>query len=97
MSPEAREVCSPFAGGLRQAVDGEEGRDLQVWRGGGAHARHALQQLAEDAAGRPHVDGAGVAPSRHHHLPHTTPERIRWEQGATSAGNMWLLPEKSLK
>ena len=33
-----------------------------------AESPHPVQQLAEDAAGGPHVDGGGVAASRHDHL-----------------------------
>lgn len=59
---------APFAGSLREAVDRKQGRHLQVRCRGRPDARDTLQQLAKDAAGRPHVDSAGVAASGHDHL-----------------------------
>lgn len=52
--------CSRRGG---NAVDCKHGRDMQVWGGRRPDSPHALQELPEDAAQRPHVDGTRVTPS----------------------------------
>lgn len=49
-------------------VDGEQRRDFQVRRRRGADSWRALQEFAQDATERPHVDGARVSSPRHDHL-----------------------------
>ena len=71
-----RTSCAPAAAkhkpaGLqhgRRAQTQGRGPCLQVGRGCRADVRDALQQLSEDAAQAPHVDGGGVAATGHDHL-----------------------------
>lgn len=68
---------SPGGGRLGDAaVHSEERRYLQVGRGGRPHTRHTLQQLTEDAAQGPHVDGCCVAAPGHNHLRQSPAQNI---------------------